>query len=870
MEIHLLDVGLTKYGDCIVATHDGQNIFIDAGHEGDLDRISAQLKKVFDHAPPFHFDLIVVTHAHSDHIGCMPRLVSDGVITCDAALVADERLGFGRDASDVSPVDSITSPAVRKLAVALQEEPADDLDDAALAQFIEDAATLESKYKDMLTALQENDTKIVRYGTNPAASVAAIERSLAGFGFKVLGPTPKHLALCAMTISDSVTDASDSLQSGPAIADDSASLVTMYRQAVADLARKGQVLSPDAAVEDRPGVGAAKNDQSIVIRLQADGWRALLPGDMQFAEPEVTDLDPEMRKLRDVIIADIVAEGAFDFVKLPHHASYNGLDESVLNEWGDVHLFGHTGGVKDPSHPDAGVLKLLKDRSDSLSFARTDRNGLITVKKVRGKPTFIPERGELNNFRKNPATTPRRDESSEVETPPTEITPASSINVESPSGTSGVVEVIARVPHVDTTVTVTIQVNPGQKKTLEPEVVPVNPRSLPTDRKLGAETRVSPMPSTSVRLGGGRTINESLLFVTRRDQLNRNIGLNEATAALKAIKDAGKTLLELPASADTVDQAIKLVRAELSERTYDGVVLVGGYDVVQSARLDVLDAKLRATLDGLGLTGRDSDRFIVWSDALYGDIDGDSVAELPVSRIPDGRRSDVLLHAIQASAPKRTVRFGVRNSARAFADAVYKPISGNIDLVAQRSGPFTPELLRPQMNLTGDVYFMLHGSDNDATRYWGEDAGGLVEAVDLQSVPDRASGAIVFTGCCWGALTVTPAAAKLRPGVALRPRGPESSIAIAFLQAGALAFVGCTGTHYSPVKPTAPWGLDFFGKPMHDEFWANINRGLFPARALFEAKKKYASQLPHGPDDPFSRAVEMKILREYTLLGLGW
>jgi hypothetical protein len=110
----------------------------------------------------------------------------------------------------------------------------------------------------------------------------------------------------------------------------------------------------------------------------------------------------------------------------------------------------------------------------------------------------------------------------------------------------------------------------------------------------------------------------------------------------------------------------------------------------------------------------------------------------------------------------------------------------------------------------------------------------------------------------------------LRINTEIRPRGPESSIAIAYLNAGALAFVGCTGSHYSPLKPYDGAGLSYFGKPMHDVFWANIKAGKGPAQALFDAKAEYAKNMPHGPDDPFSRAVEMKILREFTILGLGW
>ena len=42
------------------------------------------------------------------------------------------------------------------------------------------------------------------------------------------------------------------------------------------------------------------------------------------------------------------------------------------------------------------------------------------------------------------------------------------------------------------------------------------------------------------------------------------------------------------------------------------------------------------------------------------------------------------------------------------------------------------------------VYFMLHGSDADATRFWGENNSGVVEAVNISNIPRRFAG-VVFT-----------------------------------------------------------------------------------------------------------------------------
>jgi hypothetical protein len=167
----------------------------------------------------------------------------------------------------------------------------------------------------------------------------------------------------------------------------------------------------------------------------------------------------------------------------------------------------------------------------------------------------------------------------------------------------------------------------------------------------------------------------------------------------------------------------------------------------------------------------------------------------------------------------------------------------------------------------GAVYYMLHGADHDATRFWGETKGGNVyEAFDIDNIPESTPGTIIFAGCCWGALTVQPAAYRYTPSIRLRPRTPEQSIALSYLKAGALAYIGCTGTHYSPQQLP----FNFFGRPMHDLFWKGVNEGLSPALALFRAKQKYATGIPHGLVKSFSKAIEVKILREFTCLGLGW
>jgi hypothetical protein len=357
-----------------------------------------------------------------------------------------------------------------------------------------------------------------------------------------------------------------------------------------------------------------------------------------------------------------------------------------------------------------------------------------------------------------------------------------------------------------------------------------------------------------------------LLFVSCRPRLETNIGRAEADRVFQALsKTRGVAVVDLPARVKTAEEAARTVRARLAAEPFVGVVIVGGFDVVPAHRLDVLDAALRRALEDAGLDGDDADDFIVWSDEIYGDRDGDFMPELPVSRIPDGRRSDVVFAALTARSFSPAQRFGVRNVHRPFAIDIFPGLPGSGDRL-EVSERFTPEDVESG-SLTGAVYFMLHGSARDAARFWGETQGGAAfEALAVDNVPGEAGGSVVFTGCCWGALAMSPMAARARPDSPLRPRDPEASIAIAYLRAGALAFVGCTGSHYSPLL--APY--DYFGKPMHEAFWAAIRKGKPPAEALYLAKTEFARRMPHGRTDPFSRAVEVKLLRQFTCLGLGW
>jgi hypothetical protein len=206
-------------------------------------------------------------------------------------------------------------------------------------------------------------------------------------------------------------------------------------------------------------------------------------------------------------------------------------------------------------------------------------------------------------------------------------------------------------------------------------------------------------------------------------------------------------------------------------------------------------------------------------------------------------------------------RRGVRNVARPFAEPIFQSVPGTGGLDVSEPSTFeTTSALGSDL-----VYLMLHGDYIDSSRFWGENTANNREAVNLGNIPNP-GGRIVFTGCCWGALAADQPALRALPGVAASPKAAESSIALTFLRNGALAFIGCTGAHYSPTEPP----YDYFGGPIHGAFWRSIASGQAPAQALFDAKVEYVRGFPHGRTSALQEAIEYKILRQYTCLGLGW
>ena len=858
---HFLDMGNTQYGECIVAIFDTKKILIDAGHRGDLKgqqgfrSIPEQLQKVLGEPKP-HFDLLVVTHCHDDHIGCMPELVSEGIVSADWALVSDEKWGYGRGSGADSDADfglDDANDAVRGIVAALCEEDHSDLTDASLTAFIDAAATVEDRYSQMLEQLHDNGTKIIRWQRDELPD--DFNSTFASLGLNVLGPSKEQLEACNNVLAGFIKRATRTVRAR--VQDAPISPSTVYRDILSTL---------DAA--DMAGTsGPAKNNQSIVLAFGPPGQRVLLGADMQLAKSELPTANDSMTALRDVV----AASGPYIFVKALHHTSYNGLDDDVLSSWGNPQFILHSGGRNDKNHPDKTALATLKRHRSELKYARTDRNGIIAFTSESG---FVIEGGRLNDFSANAASDTPEPFVGAIQAPE-KAQPEKHIPTAPPP--SGQSILVVRIPYGSAKITidgVVIEV-----ETDRPTRVSTSARqtqtaaSQPEVSAAGGSDKVAKSaPQVGLKFADGRTLAD-LLFVTQEDRLRENIGQQEASRCLKAIEDSKNSLLRLTAEQDAISAVTQYL---IGHKSIKGVVLLGGFDVVPSQRVDVLTPDLRERLGTQ--TFSDGDNFIVWSDDAYGDTTGVGMPDLPVSRIPDGRDSILVFRALSAGEGSGGNRFGIRNINRDFATAVWDRIPGNNKL--NISVPFVSSSVKGSELLQQYVYFMLHGSSTDGRVFCGEaqrnadaDESGndaavqdaaQVETFLAKQVPAELKGT-VMAGCCWGALTVKDLAADTSSAVPA-PRVPEASIALSFLKAGAMAYVGCTGSHYSPNSSGG-----YAGGPMHHAFWSNVcQQKLPPAKALWLAKVQFLKGLPFGRTDLYDLAILRKILREFTCLGLGW
>jgi beta-lactamase superfamily II metal-dependent hydrolase len=571
MDIHFLDVGDTQYGDCTLIVDGDVTVLIDGAHQGDhvsrpgFVSVPEQIRKILmlSDESAIRLTLLIVTHCHKDHIGCLPDLVANGSLLVEHALVADEGLGFG-----VAPDEEIAvsqDDSAGRIVFALQEEALDQFQtDDMLERFISDAASLPERYAEMLSSLGNAGTNVVRY-RGPGTDVANIERLLKSIEFKVVGPSEEHLLLCTEQIESANEDAATAIRSMEAV---DAGEIDIYRRLA--FAEPGNADSIGDAIQDyvdSGGASPAKNNQSIIVSVGKGRDQVLLTGDMQFSKSEVSGLETEMGKL----LAKITAAAPYAVFKVPHHGSANAFDQNVVKALVATENFVISTGKKSRRHPSPRVLKLLASLPGA-QWARTDVNGLISTKIARGKVTFHLAAGLINDASQksiDPAAVEPRQRYSPTTVSP-EVPLAAPYRSSATQVTCAVadqfVEVSARIPVGVPSVTIRVEI--GQPTTI-PSVIP---------------NRVA-----TATLGAGREL-PALAFVTDPDKLSRKIGSDGYRNVADLIQTSGKLLLEC-------DSAAPYETVRRSGKAVSGVVVLGDYDVMPGAIHDALPLDIRHEIE---------------------------------------------------------------------------------------------------------------------------------------------------------------------------------------------------------------------------------------------------------------------------------
>jgi beta-lactamase superfamily II metal-dependent hydrolase len=386
--VHLLDVGRKQYGDAVLCRFGAVSVFIDGAHRGNYEddgthpSLPKQLRYLLGQTGPTStVDLLVCTHLHDDHIGCLPELVKFDKLRARYALVIDPIFRWGEDSADTA---AVASPAARALVEALSEEPREDIDEESFTELMADSESLYERYTRMLTTLEQRGTKVFRYGTDSIEPLQAYLQSKS-VGLEVLGPRESDLPICARYIQQWQSDMLDRVESG-LNADSLTDPLNIYREVVSQL----------QAADAPRSSGSFINLESLVLLFRYRQKNFLMTGDMQMADAE-TD-DPDLREGRRVLLSKIEDRAPYEFVKLAHHGSWNGFSEEVLSNLGNTTLLGLCTGSESGHHPAPKVMQLLKSHIDELTWVRTDRNGQVKMDFAGNEPNIQLSRGELNDY----------------------------------------------------------------------------------------------------------------------------------------------------------------------------------------------------------------------------------------------------------------------------------------------------------------------------------------------------------------------------------------------------------------------------------------------------------------------------------------
>jgi hypothetical protein len=359
-----------------------------------------------------------------------------------------------------------------------------------------------------------------------------------------------------------------------------------------------------------------------------------------------------------------------------------------------------------------------------------------------------------------------------------------------------------------------------------------------------------------------------LLVVT--SQLLDSVVPNATTTVQNVAASLGWDCCLLSSTQATTGAPWTTVQEKLST-SYQGVVLVGGPNVVPSERRDSL-----RDLPEVSTTDRNNDPddlFYVWNDDAYGTFAGATFPALPVSRIPlsPGATADDIQHALRPRPRVTNGSIPAPNTglaAQQFSTWSTAVAQKRLGKKVLSSGPIATGQYKIDAagNATIDgeaLYLVLHGFPSPRVDFEGTNA---VEAMQLSDL-DGANPGVVFCAACYGGqiATVTALAATT-----LLVNARSTAIALTLLGLGATAFVGSTAVHYFPTDSSD----DGWARPLHDAFWAALPT-LGPAKALLAAKfsqkawiASHAQRYDNGRQ--YLRYQDTKMIWTFTCLGLGW
>lgn len=158
--VNLIDVGAQAYADCILCQLGEISILVDGAHIANFEAsyghrsVPEQLADLLNQNPDaLQVDLLVVSHTHADHYGCLPNLVANKKLKATWALVADLDLGWGIVSGETDSIRDSADPRALWLMDLFREDFDPQEEVRALADYALDRVSDHDIYEKFLADL---------------------------------------------------------------------------------------------------------------------------------------------------------------------------------------------------------------------------------------------------------------------------------------------------------------------------------------------------------------------------------------------------------------------------------------------------------------------------------------------------------------------------------------------------------------------------------------------------------------------------------------------------------------------------------------------------------------------------------------------